>query len=97
MSKSLTGVLMLHAIEAGQFALTTKVSEIIPEFSGGVRNDIIFYHLLTHTSGLPMTFTPIPGIYIDRLDEVIEAICAKVYSTALPARKQAMPRSWGMR
>ena len=84
MTKSLTGVLTLHAIEAGQFALTTKVSEIIPEFSGGVREDITFYHLLTHPSGLPMTFTPIPGMFIDNLDEMIAAICAKVHSTAAP-------------
>ena len=84
MTKSLTGVLTLNAIEAGRFALTTKVSEIIPEFSGGVREDITFYHLLTHTSGLPMTFTPIPGMYIDRLDEVIEAICKKIHSEAKP-------------
>jgi CubicO group peptidase (beta-lactamase class C family) len=84
MTKSFTGVLTLNAIEAGQFALTTKVSEIIPEFSGGVREDITFYHLLTHTSGLTMTFTPIPGMYIDKLDEVIDAICKKVHSAALP-------------
>ncbi|HEX7885851.1 MAG TPA: serine hydrolase domain-containing protein [Phenylobacterium sp.] len=84
MTKSLTGVLALNAIENGRFALTTKVCEIIPEFSGGVREDITFYHLLTHTSGLPMTFTPVPGMYIDRLDEVIEAICKKVHSEATP-------------
>jgi CubicO group peptidase (beta-lactamase class C family) len=84
MTKSLTAVLTLHAIEAGRFALTTKVSEIIPEFAGGVREDITFYHLLTHCSGLPMTFTPIQGMCIDRLDEVIEAICKKVHSTAAP-------------
>ena len=75
MSKSPTSVLTLKAIERGQFALTTKVSEVIPEFSGGTRADITFYHLLTHSSGLPMTFTPIPGMFVDRLDEVIAAIC----------------------
>jgi len=84
MTKSLTGMLTLHMIEAGRFALTTKVSEIIPEFSGGVREDITFYHLLTHTSGLPMTFTPIPGMFIDNFAEMIAAICEKVHSTAPP-------------
>jgi CubicO group peptidase (beta-lactamase class C family) len=83
-SKSFTAVLTLQAIERGQFALTTKVSEVIPEFSGGVRENITFYHLLTHTSGLPVMFQPVPDMYIDRLDEVIEIICKKVQSEALP-------------
>ena len=84
MTKSLTGVLALNAIEAGRFALTTKVSEIIPEFSGGMREDITFYHLLTHTSGLPVTFAAKPTMFIDTLDEVIAAICEKIHSTAKP-------------
>jgi CubicO group peptidase (beta-lactamase class C family) len=83
-SKSFTAVLTLQAIERGQFALTTKVSEVIAEFSGGVRGDITFYHLLTHTSGLPVMFQPVPDMYIDRLDEVIEIICRKVQSEAMP-------------
>jgi len=83
-SKSFTAVLTLQAIERGQFALTTKVAEVIPEFSGGVRGDITFYHLLTHTSGLPVMFQPLPDMYIDRLDEVIEIICKKVQSEAMP-------------
>lgn len=83
-SKSLTAVLTLQAIERGQFALTTKVSEVIPEFGGGVREDITFYHLLTHTSGLPVMFQPEPDMYIDRLDETIEIICKKVHSEAKP-------------
>jgi len=83
-SKSFTAVLTLQAIERGQFALTTKVSEVIPEFKGGVRENITFYHLLTHTSGLPVMFQPAPDMYIDSLDEVIEIICNKVNSEAAP-------------
>jgi CubicO group peptidase (beta-lactamase class C family) len=83
-SKSFTAVLTLQAIERGQFALTTKVSEVIPEFRGGVRENITFYHLLTHTSGLPVMFQPEPDMYIDRLDETIEVICKKVHSEAAP-------------
>jgi CubicO group peptidase (beta-lactamase class C family) len=84
MTKSLTGMLALHMIEAGRFALTTKVSEVIPEFSGGMREDITFYHLLTHTSGLPMVVSPRPGMFIDNFAEIISAICEKVHSTAAP-------------
>lgn len=83
-TKAITNVLVFRAIERGQFALTTKVSEIIPEFSGGLRQHITFFHLLTHSPGLPSVFTPSPGMCIDRLDEIIAAICAKVHCVAEP-------------
>jgi CubicO group peptidase (beta-lactamase class C family) len=83
-TKAVTNVLVFRAIERGEFALTTKVSEIIPEFSGGLRQHITFFHLLTHSSGLPSVFTPRAGMYIDRLDEIIEAICENVHSVAAP-------------
>jgi CubicO group peptidase (beta-lactamase class C family) len=83
-TKAFTNALVFRAIERGEFALTTRVSEIIPEFSGGQRQEITFYHLLTHSSGLPSVFTPLPGMYIDRLDEVIEAICKYVHSIEVP-------------
>src|SRR5581483_7984376 len=75
-----------RAVEKGQLALTTRVSSVIPEFSGGLREQITFYQLLTHSSGLPAVFSPIPGehTYIDRLPEVIAAICQHVH-TELPA------------
>ncbi|MBS0367037.1 MAG: beta-lactamase family protein [Proteobacteria bacterium] len=83
-SKSFTSVLALAAIEKGLFSLTTKVSEIIPEFRGGRRENITAYHLLTHQSGLPMAFTPVQGMYIDRLDEVIAAICKSAHCESDP-------------
>jgi CubicO group peptidase (beta-lactamase class C family) len=83
-TKAFTNALVFRAIERGEFALTTKVSEIIPEFSGGRRQDITFYHLLTHSSGLPSVFAPAPGMYIDVLEEVIAAICKNVHSIEEP-------------
>jgi len=83
-TKAFTNTLVFRAIERGEFALTTKVSEIVPEFSGGRRQDITFYHFLTHCSGLPPVFSPIPDMYIDRLDEVIGAICKTVQSIEEP-------------
>jgi CubicO group peptidase (beta-lactamase class C family) len=85
-TKALTNVLVFRAVERGEFALTTKVSEIIPEFSGGQRQHITFYHLLTHSSGLPSVFTPAPRMYIDQLDEVVAAICANVHSVEEPGK-----------
>jgi len=85
-TKALTNVLVFRAIERGEFALTTRVSQIIPEFSGGLRQEITFYHLLTHSSGLPSVLTPMPGMYIDRLDEIIAAICKYVHSVEVPGK-----------
>jgi CubicO group peptidase (beta-lactamase class C family) len=85
-TKALTNVLVFRAIERGEFALTTRISEIIPEFSGGQREEITFYHLLTHSSGLPSVFTPKPGMYIDQLDEIIAAICKYVHSIEVPGK-----------
>lgn len=83
-TKAITNVLVFRAIERGEFALTTRVSEIIPEFSGGQRQQITFFHLLTHSSGLPSVFSPREGMYIDRLDGIVTAICENVHSVAAP-------------
>ena len=86
-TKALTNVLVFRAIELGQFALTTRVSEVIPEFSGGLRAQITVMHLLTHSSGLPSVYSPKPGMYIDRLDEIIAAICENVHAVDPPGNR----------
>ncbi|CAN5446858.1 serine hydrolase domain-containing protein [soil metagenome] len=75
MTKAFTNLLVLRAIERGQFALTTKVSAVIPEFGGGLRGELSVYHMLTHSTGIPALYVPKPGMYIDRLDDVVAAIC----------------------
>ena len=88
-TKAMTNILVLRAVELGQLALTTKVVDIIPEFSGGLREQITLLHLITHSSGLPMVFTPKPGMYIDRLDEIIAAICQNVHAVEPPGERCA--------
>jgi CubicO group peptidase (beta-lactamase class C family) len=88
-TKAMTNILVLRAVELGQLALTTKVVDIIPEFSGGLREQITLFHLITHSSGLPMVFIPKPGMYIDRLDEIIAAICQNVHSVEPPGERCA--------
>jgi len=66
---------VLRAIERGDLALTTPISDVVPEFSGRGREKITIYHLLTHSSGLPSVWSAREGMYIDRLDEVIAEIC----------------------
>lgn len=77
-TKAFTNVLVLRAIERGQLSLFTKVSSVIPEFSGLPRSEVTVEHLLTHKSGLPGVYTPRPGMYLDRLDEIIAAICSSL-------------------
>jgi CubicO group peptidase (beta-lactamase class C family) len=74
-TKAFTNILIFQAIERGLLTLTTPVAKIIPEFSGGLRDRITVFHLLTHSAGLPSLFEARPGMYIDRLAEVIAAIC----------------------
>ena len=87
LTKAFTTVLTLRAIELGQFALTTRVCEVIPEFNGPMRDRINFFHLLTHQSGLPALWIPKPGMFIDRLDEIIAAICQYVRPVDPPGIK----------
>jgi CubicO group peptidase (beta-lactamase class C family) len=87
LTKAFTTVLTLRAIELGQFALTTRVCEVIPEFNGPMRDRINFFHLLTHQSGLPALWIPKPGMFIDRLDEIIAAICQYVRPVDPPGVK----------
>ncbi len=86
-TKAFTNALVFRAIERGELALTTRVSAVIPELSGGLRETITFYDLLTHSSGLPSVFLPRPGMYIDRLEEVVAAICAELQCEAPPGER----------
>ena len=86
-SKAFTNVLILRAIEEGRFALTTRVKEVLPEFTGEPREQATFYHLLTHTAGMPGVWSPRPGMYLDRLSELYEASIENVHGTAVPGER----------
>ena len=78
LTKAFTNTLVYRAIELGQFALTTRVVEVIPELEGHGREKINFFHLLTHSSGLPPVWIPKADMTIDKLDEIIAAICENI-------------------
>lgn len=86
-TKSLTTVLILRAIEHGQIGLTTPVKEVIPEWKGGLREKITLWHLLTHSSGCPSVYEAKSGMYIDRLDEVIAAIVENIRCEVEPGTR----------
>ncbi|HTU12105.1 MAG TPA: serine hydrolase domain-containing protein [Allosphingosinicella sp.] len=87
MTKAMTNILALRAIELGRFSLTTRVHEVIPEFGGGLRAQINVYHLLTHMSGLPMIFQPRAGMNLDILADVVAALCETVHAVEPPGER----------
>jgi len=86
-TKAITVVLVLRAIERGQLALTTPITDVVPEFSGKGREAITLFHLLTHSSGLPSVYSAREGMYIDRLDEVVAEICKNIYPEEPPGQR----------
>jgi CubicO group peptidase (beta-lactamase class C family) len=73
-TKQLTAVRVLMAIEEGKFTLTTPVKEIIPEFGIKGKQNITVAHVLTQTSGLN---SEIPfGFPIDKLASIDAVVAA---------------------
>ncbi len=86
-TKAFTNILILKAIEEGRFALTTKVRDLLPEFAGLPREGATYYHLLTHTAGMPGVWTPKPDMYLDRLDELYDAVVEHVHGVVPPGER----------
>jgi len=86
-TKAFTNLLVLQAVEQGRFALTTPISELIPEFSGHGREKILMWHLLSHQAGFPIIFEVKPGWYIDRFEEVSKTVVAEVKPAEGPCEK----------
>jgi len=76
--KQLTAAAIFQRIERGDFALTTPVAELIPEFGQRGKTGITIAHLLTHTSGLPMMLPPMPPELAGNLEAVVQATCASL-------------------
>lgn len=53
LTKPVVAMAALLLVERGQLALTDRVVDLIPDFSGADRKAVTIRHLLTHTSGLP--------------------------------------------
>jgi CubicO group peptidase (beta-lactamase class C family) len=86
-TKAFTNVLVLRAIELGRFALTTPISELIPEFKGHGREKVQIWHLLSHQAGFPIIFEVKPGWYIDDFDEVSSTVIEHVKPVDAPCEK----------
>lgn len=86
-TKAFTNVLMMKAIEEGRFQLNAKVRDVLPEFTGQPREEATFYHLLTHQAGMPGVWSPKPGMYLDRLQELFEESIANVHGATPPGER----------
>ncbi|HUK00697.1 MAG TPA: serine hydrolase domain-containing protein [Steroidobacteraceae bacterium] len=88
-TKAFTNTLTLRAAERGQFALTTRICDILPEFTGRGREAVQIWHLLSHQAGFPIIFEVKPGMYIDRFDEMVAAVFEVVYPVEPPCERVA--------
>jgi len=52
-TKTLTATCFMQYVEAGDFSLHEPVARVLPEFGQNGKEAVTFFHLLTHTSGLP--------------------------------------------
>ncbi|MHB8574766.1 MAG: serine hydrolase domain-containing protein [Dehalococcoidia bacterium] len=52
LSKPMTATAVMLLVEDGALGLTRAVQDYIPEFQGKGKDDVLVWHLLTHTSGL---------------------------------------------
>jgi CubicO group peptidase (beta-lactamase class C family) len=86
-TKAFTNVLVLRAIELGRFALTTPISELIPEFKGHGREKVQIWHLLSHQAGFPIIFEVVPGWYINDFAEVAATVIEHVKPVDAPCEK----------
>ncbi|EEB0288105.1 beta-lactamase family protein, partial [Salmonella enterica subsp. enterica serovar Typhimurium] len=86
-TKAFINVLILRSVELGRIALTTRMSEIVPEFSGAPRERATILHFLTHTTGMPGVWEPKPGLYFDDLTEMVEAVIQNIHGTTEPGTR----------
>ncbi len=76
-AKTFTATMILDATLQGKLALTTPVSQLIPEFKGLNKEKVTIQHLLTHTGGLSSGLPQVSPQDLGNLERVIEAICGE--------------------
>jgi CubicO group peptidase (beta-lactamase class C family) len=86
-TKAFINVLTLRAIEQGRFALTTRMSDLIPEYSGAPRDEATIFHFLTHTTGVSGLWEMRPGMPMDDLSEAVAAVCAVALGSNPPGTR----------
>ena len=93
-TKAFTDVLAFSCIERGDLSLTTRVTEIIPEFKGGDKESVTLFHVFTHTAGSPPVLFPVEPKLMGNLEAVIAAIC-KLDLVSVPGTRVSYSPLWG--
>lgn len=93
-TKAFTDVIIFSEIEKGRLSLTTRVSDIIPEFKGGFKEQVTVYHLMTHSAGSPPLFYPVEEKLMGNHQAVFEA-CCKMGVVSAPGKKVEYSCTWG--
>jgi CubicO group peptidase (beta-lactamase class C family) len=73
--KQLSNVGLLQAIDRGDIAFTTLVSDIIPEYGSKGKEGTTIADLLLHRAGLPFGIPPLSPDQIGNLEAVTAAAC----------------------
>lgn len=75
-TKVMTAVTVMQAMERGDLSLMTPVAQVIPEFAQFGKERVTVYQLLTHTAGMGMGAAPLPVDQLGDLRKCAAAICA---------------------
>lgn len=84
--KAMSSVALLQQMEQGKFKLDDRVSDYLSEFkiqNENPQHPVAFRHLLTHTSGLPADFGPVP-VWGDAAPPTLEEYLRKSLKVAKP-------------
>jgi serine-type D-Ala-D-Ala carboxypeptidase len=69
LGKPITATAIMTLVEEGRVGLTRRICDYIPEFDGDGKDAVCVHHLLTHTSGLRLSFEEFPNEVIARLQQ----------------------------
>jgi CubicO group peptidase (beta-lactamase class C family) len=80
-SKLYTAAAVMSLVERGEVTLATPICSVLPRFSGGEKERVCLWHLLTHTSGL-IYEAPEMAELLER-QTALDAIVDEVYERPL--------------
>ncbi len=88
LTKIMVTVCLMRLVERGRLALTTRVADIIPEFSATGKDKITIFQLLAHTAGMGSAAIPLPVEKVGKLADAAMAVCG-ITPEAVPGEKVA--------
>lgn len=98
-TKAVTGLTVMKLCENGILNLSTPISEYVPWFKpkNNAQNKMTLFHLLSHTSGLPVEYTPDGPREESALEESLKKELSKVELTSLPGEGKYLYSNLGIR